>query len=57
MWGNKAWSFVPVSILPGLNGVLTWMSPGDTVALEYARGVVDTPPHSNRCGGNHIESV
>ena len=33
------------------------MSPGDTVVPEYARGVVDTPPHSNQCGGNHIESA
>jgi len=47
-WGNEALGFVPVSILLGLDGVLTWITPGDTVVhARVHRGVVDTPPHSN----------
>jgi len=44
MQGNKAWSFVPVSISPRSDGVLTWITPGDTVIPEYARGWLTPPP-------------
>jgi len=54
---DEIMSFIPVNIYLLGNGVLTWITPGDTVTLDYARGVVDTPLHLTPCGGNHTESV
>jgi len=56
--GNEAWSFVPVSISPR-SDASTYLnySGGGYCCSGIRKGVVDTSPHLNQCGGNHTESA